>query len=117
VFSVLELIDGDIIPNPPIQPGFGLYDDGGVLSLTPAGSVGWPDEDPGIPGALWSNGGVVTASLPVTPSATPYTYFGTATSVSLLAGGANQIAYLTPPTAGSGVIYVNVAMGGEVWVA
>jgi hypothetical protein len=116
VFSVLELIDGDIIPNPPIQPGFGLYDDGGVLSLTPAGSVGWPDEDPGIPGALWSNGMVVTASLPLNPGpSVPIIYFETSSSI-LLAQGANNITTVEPPP-GSGQIWVNEAVGGEVWVA
>lgn len=118
VFSVLEIIDGDIIPAPPIQPGYGLYDNGGVLCLTMAAALDWPDADPAIPGALWSNGWVVTASLPTSPPAgVAPVYWNQTNAISLLAQGANAITTIEPLIGpGTGQIWVNLAMGGEVWV-
>ena len=101
----------------PIPPPGGLFNNGGVLSLTPDGEFGWPLSDPGIPGALWSNAGVVTASLPVTTVASPQPiYWDQASSAVLLMNGANVIR-TTQPANGSDEIWVNVAMGGEVWIA
>ena len=114
VFSVLEIVDGDLIPP---SPPTGLYNDGGVLTLTLGASVGWPSEDPAIPGALWSNGGVVTASLPTTPVTDPMMVtYGQLTAAQLLNQGADVFPTTSWP-AGSGGMWVNSAMGGEVWVA
>jgi hypothetical protein len=113
--NVLELVDGDLFPGP--APPFGLYNNGGVLALTPNGAANWPDADPGIPGKLWSNFFVVTASFPLKTVANPQPiYWNVINSNTLLAGGANVIR-TTQPAAGSNEIWINVAMGGEVWVA
>jgi hypothetical protein len=116
-FSVLEILDDDFPPKPPIQPSAGLYNDGGVLTLRPNATSGWPSSDPGIPGALWSNGLVITASLPVSPPpGVPPVYFSQTNSVQLLARGGNGITDVQPVVTGNGQIWVNAAMGGELWV-
>jgi uncharacterized protein YmfQ (DUF2313 family) len=94
--------------------GSGLLDDGGVLILaTPP--AGYPTSMGGLsPGALWSNGGVVSVVPGATPNplAPPVIYSDTSAAALLALGGANLP--LTAPPLNSSQLWNS---GGEVWIA
>jgi uncharacterized protein YmfQ (DUF2313 family) len=94
--------------------GSGLLDDGGVLILaTPP--AGYPTSMSGLsPGALWSNGGVVSVVTGTTPNplAPPVIYSNTTAAALLALGGANLP--LTAPPLNSSQIWNS---GGELWIA
>jgi hypothetical protein len=101
VFSVLEIVDGDILPPPPNVND--LRDDGGVLYLSKPAA--WPSSAI-FPGQLYSDGGACAVVLPTTPNPlSPPLVFGTpgiTASYLLELGGANI------PTSDPGMV-------GEIW--
>jgi hypothetical protein len=114
VFTVLEIVDGDILPPP--APGITyLYNDGGVLSVGPGG--GWPPRSD-VAGALYSNGGVCSAvaGAAFAPLSQPLV-FGKITAAQLLTYNGGNFPW-TPPSMGSGVIWIPGGEdGGDMWVA
>lgn len=103
------------IPDKPAQ-GYGLYNDGGVCTLTLGVPNTWPTDNAGLfAGALWSNGGVVSivAGLAPTPHAPPLYFYDIVSATTLLAlGGAGLPT--TPPIPGTQILWT---FGGEVWIA
>lgn len=116
VFTPLELVSddgaGSIIPPPPVIIA-GLYSDNGVLALTVLGN--YPTNDLLLlPGALWSNGLVVSVTPGSTPDpSAPPVLFINATAAGLLALGGANLPIIQPPP-GSGILW---NAEGEVWIA
>lgn len=99
-------------------PSTGLINDGGLLILDPAFTVGWSTSDAGLPpGSLWANGGnggvitVVPGGSPQ-PGSAPM-FFGQVTSDQVLLFGANSFP-LSGPTAGTLQLWNN---GGVICIA
>jgi hypothetical protein len=88
VFSILELVDGDILPGPTIN--FGIGNDGGVAILT--APAGWPTNSLLVPaGGVWNNGGAIgiVPGIVPNPGAQAF-FFGSLNAPTLLAmGGGN----------------------------
>lgn len=96
-FSVLEIVDGDILPPPPNDD---LGNDGGIVTL-PANST-WPTE--AAPGGFYNNGGAAAVTLPVAPNPlAPLVFFGTigVNSANLLALGGAYFPDEDPAVAGA----------------
>lgn len=90
----------------------GLLNDGGVLTVTQAGI--FPTSNVGLlPGALYSNGGVVSVVPGFSPHPGPPVYYGAISATALQALGSYQMP-VVQPTAGSLQIW---NAGGELWVA
>lgn len=112
-FDLLELVDGDILPPPPLVTN--LYNDGGVLGVTLAAL--WPMVSPSGPG-FWSNGGVASVGPGAVPSGSaPPHYYSQVTAQSLLDMGGNNLPF-TSPAVGSGILWnPGGVLGGDVYVA
>jgi hypothetical protein len=99
----------------PLGPQPTMWSDGGVLTLVPSATAGWPISPLGLPqGALWSNGGAVmciSGSIP-DPKAPPL-YLGSVTAPQLLALGGSNLP-VSAPQFGSAQIWLN---GSQVQVA
>ena len=92
----------------------GLYNNGGVLCISPA--TGYPVAGSLPGGSIYSNGGVVSVVPGGVHVAGPPVYFGI-TAIALLALGGLGLPWAAP-SVGSGQLWVpGGALGGEVWVA
>jgi len=90
----------------------GLYNSGGVLGVEDF--VGLPPDNGGAPSTFWSNGGVMSAVLPVAyRGGVEPVYFGTVTAAQLIAIGPGGLTDVQP-AAGTGQLWI---IFGEVWVA
>ncbi len=94
-----------------VNIGTGLINNGGVLTLVD--DTGWPTDNGGVPGSLWSNGLAVSVVPGGTPIAQPAVFFGEITSTALLALGGLGLP-TTSPAEGSSQLW---NLGGEVLVA
>lgn len=97
---------------PPIGPT-GLINNGGVLCLSD--DTGWPQDDSGAPGTVWSNGGVCSIVPGFGPSPVAPVYFGMITSAELLALGGVGLPDVSVVTAGSQQLYNSGS--DEIWIA
>ena len=93
--------------------GYGLFNNGGVLCLSDA--TGWPVDSGGVPGSLWSNGGVVSV-VPGGPTVSaPPVFFGDISSLELLTLGSAGLP-TTEPTPSSLQLWYSPP-AGEIYVA
>lgn len=94
--SLTRTIPAPAPPTPPFVET-GLVNDGGLLVLSDPNA--WPTASSGVPGSLYSNGGLCSVTLGAIPDPlAPPVVFGTITAAQLLAlGGANLPIAQTPP--------------------
>ena len=97
-------------------PAAGLWDDGGILCVTP--DALWPGPDGLGAGAIYSNNGVASARPGGTLDiSAPPVLFGGVTAAELLALDSGELRWTAPPP-GSGILWVpGGILGGDICVA
>lgn len=117
LFGYYQVLSSDgssyvVDAEPASQSIASLINDGGVLILAP--TVTLPPTSGGLPGSVWSNGGVVSVVPGVTPDpSAPPVFFGDITAAQLIVLGGGNFP-ITQPTPGS-LQFWNA--GGEVQIA